>query len=205
MQRPPGARQPPRPRPRPRRRRALRRRRACGSGSSRSRCRRARIRTTWRRPPTAGSGTRLRAPAGSGSLGTATRGSAPAHHRRQPHDELLDRRCKPRRARRMPEPEQIALDRIDARLQPIIAGRDAAAPAPRGRQQRTDDQAPGLGRQRLARRPVPATARNTAARRGGVLQRHRQRPSARAAYAGQRRRADARGAAGRTRHTPAEA
>jgi hypothetical protein len=124
---------------------------------------------------------------------------APAHHRRQPHNQLLDRARVARRARRMPEPKQVALDRVRARLEPVIARRDAAAPATRTTEQRAHDQAPGLGRKRLARRPIPATTRNSATRRRGVLQRHRQRPNARAARNGQRRRADARGAAGRTR------
>ncbi len=50
-----------------------------------------------------------------------------------------------------------------------------------------------------------ATRRGTARKRRGVLQRHRQRPSTRAARNGQRQRADARGAADRTRRAPRRA
>jgi hypothetical protein len=133
------------------------------------------------------------------TLSAASRCGAPAHHRRQPHDELLDRAREPCRARSVPEPEQVALDRVDARLQPIIARREAATGASRAPQQRAHNQTTRLRRQRLARRPIPAPTRNSATRRTGVLQRHRQRPSARTAHDGQRPRPGARGAAGRTR------
>ena len=137
-------------------------------------------------------------------LGSARRDRAPAHHRRQPDDKLLDRTRKPRRARRVPEPEQVPLDRIRPGLQPIVTRRDTAAFTPRASDERTDHDAAGLGRQRRPRRPVPDTAR-VATRSGEVLQRHRQRPRARIARHGQRRRADARGAAGRTTHARAAA
>ena len=87
------------------------------------------------------------------------RDRAPAHHRRQPRHQLPDRRREPRRALRVPEPEQVALDRVRARLQPIITGRRAAARAARAAQQRGHHHAPGLGRQRLDRRPIPTTRR----------------------------------------------
>ena len=126
------------------------------------------------------------------------RDGAPAHHRRQPHDQLLDRACEPTRSSRVAESEQVALDRVGPRLQPIVTRRDTPASTPSPQKQRADDQATRLGRKRLARRPIPATTRNSATRKRGVLQRHRQRPSARVARQGQRRRADARGAADRT-------
>ena len=56
-------------------------------------------------------------------LAPIARDRAPAHHRRQPHDQLPDRRREPRRALRVPEPEQVALDRVRARLQPIVTRR----------------------------------------------------------------------------------
>jgi hypothetical protein len=126
------------------------------------------------------------------------RRSTPGHHRRQPHDELLDRRRIARGARRVPEPEEVALDRVRAGLEAVITRCGAAATTPSTPEQRTDDEAPGLGRKRLAQRPVPATTRKGATRRGGLLQLHRQCPSAGVPRDGQHRRADARGAAGRT-------
>jgi hypothetical protein len=95
--------------------------------------------------------------------------------------ELLDGRRVPRGARRVPEPEQVPLDRVRPRLEPVVARRDAAASAAGTPEQRADDQAPRLTRERLARRSVPAATRNGAARRRGVLQRHRQRPRTRVA------------------------
>ena len=109
-------------------------------------------------------------------LGSVRRDWAPAHHRRQPHDKLLNRARKPRRTRGMPQPEQVPLDRIRAGLKPIVARRDTAAFAPRASNERTNHDAAGLGRQRRPRRPVPDTAR-VATRSGEVLQRHRQRPT----------------------------
>jgi hypothetical protein len=127
------------------------------------------------------------------------RNGAPAHHGRQPQDELLDRSCEPRRPSGVSKPKQVALDRVRPRFQPIITRRDTPARAASPTEQRGHDQPSGLGWERLARRPIPAATRNSATRRSGVLQRHRQRPTARAAHDGQRQRADARGAAGRTR------
>lgn len=98
-----------------------------------------------------------------------TRHRSPAHDRCESDDELGDRRRVARRAARVPEPEQVALHRVHPRLQPIVAGRDAAARGARPTEQRANDRAARFGRQRLDRRPVP-----TAARRGSV-QRHRQR------------------------------
>jgi hypothetical protein len=122
---------------------------------------------------------------------------SPAHDRREPDDELLDRRRKARRARRVPEPEGVALHRVHARLQAIVPRRRATARPTRPTQQRRDDQAPGLRRQRLARRPIPTTRRTTAMRRECAFQRHRQRPRAPSKRSRRRARADARGAAGR--------
>ena len=78
------------------------------------------------------------------------RDRTPADHRRQPHDQLRDRRRVARRPRRVPEPEQVALDRVRARLQPIVARRRAPARSPRPGQQ--------------TRRPPAARARPAAAR-----------------------------------------
>ena len=130
------------------------------------------------------------------------RGSlAPAHHRRDPDDELLDRARVPRRACGVPEPEQVSLDRVRPGLQAIVTRRDAPPLAARASDERTNHQAAGLGRQRRPSRPIPDAAR-IAMRSGGVLQRHRQRPRRTdRAQLGQRRRADARGAAGRTMST----
>ena len=102
------------------------------------------------------------------SLEPVTRDRSPADHRRQPDDELRDRRRVSRRPGRVAEPEQVALDPVGAGLQPIVAGRRAAARNARSGEQRADDQAAGLGRQRLASRAVPATF-------GSRVQRHRQR------------------------------
>ena len=77
--------------------------------------------------------------------------------------------------RRVPEPEQVPLDRIRPGLQPIVTRRDTAAFTPRASDERTDHDAAGLKRQRRPRRPIPVTAR-VATRSGEVLQRHRQRP-----------------------------
>ena len=121
---------------------------------------------------------------------------APAHHRRQPRHQLPDRRREPRRALRVPEPEQVALDRVRARLQPIVTRRRAPARSPRATQQRVDHQPPGLGRQRLDRRPIPTTRRPSSSTSGCAIQRHRQRPKAPRQRSATRRRADARGTAG---------
>jgi hypothetical protein len=98
------------------------------------------------------------------ALGEPLRGSTPGHHWRQPHDELLDRRRVARGASRVSQPEQVPLDGVRTRLEAVIARRDAAAAASSTPEQRTDDQAPGLGRKRLARGPIPAATRNGAAR-----------------------------------------
>ena len=116
----------------------------------------------------------------------------PADHRRQPHDQLRDRRRVTRRARRVAQPEQVALDRVRARLKPVIPGRRAAARRSRAGQQRDDHQPPGLGRQRFDRRPVPPARRGI----GCALQRHRQRPRASRQHEALRSRTDARGTAG---------
>ena len=108
------------------------------------------------------------------ALGAVSWDGTPRHHRRQPHDELLDRRRIASRARSVTEPELIPLDRVEPRLQPIIAHRRAAARAASTRNQRVHHDATGLVRQRPARGPVPAAARNCATK-GEVLQRHRQR------------------------------
>ena len=121
----------------------------------------------------------------------AARHLAPAHHRRQPDDELLDRRREARRARRVPEPVRVALHGVHPRLEAIVARRRAAAGAPRATEQRAHDQATRLGRQRLASRPIPATAT-----RRSAVQRHRQRPKTPSKRAPRSSRADARGAAG---------
>ncbi len=123
---------------------------------------------------------------------------APAHHRRQPDDQLLDRAREPPRARCVPEPEQIPLQRIHPRLQTIVTRRRAPPRTPCPSQQRVDDQAARLGRQRLDRGPVPRPAPTSAIRRGYAIQRHRQRPTAPRQQTAPRPRADARGAAGET-------
>jgi hypothetical protein len=125
----------------------------------------------------------------------ATAGNrAPAHHPRQPRHQLLQRTREPARPRRMPQPEQVALDRVHPRLQPIITRRPTATPPPRPAQQRAHDQPARLRRDRRARRPISTTTRPT---RRGALQRHRQRPKTPTARHTRRPRADARGAAER--------
>jgi hypothetical protein len=122
--------------------------------------------------------------------------AAPAHHRCQPHDELLDRAREPPRPRRVPEPEQVALDRVRPRLDPIITRRDAPAGAPGAAQQRAHHQPAGLRWQRRVRRPIPTARRPAAVMRGCAFQRHRERPTTPHACETQHLRADARGAAG---------
>ena len=129
------------------------------------------------------------------TLGTIARDVTPAHHRRQPRHQLPDRRRKPRRALRMPEPEHVALDRIHARFVPIVAGCRASARSPRTTQQRADHQTPGLRRQRLDRRPIPTTRRPSGSTSGCAIQRHRQRPKAPRQRSATGRRTDARGTA----------
>jgi len=131
-------------------------------------------------------------------LHPVARHPAPAHHRRQPRHQLPDRRRKPRRALRVPEPEQVALDRVRARLQPIITRRLTPARTTSPPEQRAHGQAARLGRQRLKRRPIPTTAsrRASTTRCGCAIQRHRQRPQAPRQQAALRSRADARGTAG---------
>ena len=124
---------------------------------------------------------------------------APAHHRRQTRHQLPDRRRVPRRALRVPEAEQVPLDRVRARFQPIVTRRLAAARSSCPAEQGIDDQAPGLGRQRLRRRAIPTTPRPTSGKKGGALQRHRQRPKAPRQHEAPRARADARGTAGKQR------
>ena len=98
---------------------------------------------------------------------------------------------------RVTEPEQVALDRVRARLQPIITRRRAPPRAARATQQRAHHHAPGLRRQRRARRPIPTTTRRLASGKRCAFQRHRQRPATPGARTTrQRSRADARGAAG---------
>ena len=86
-------------------------------------------------------------------LRALARDLAPAHHRRQPHDQLLDRRRVPRRARRMPEPEQVPLDRVGARLQPVVARRDTPA-RPRAPATATRTRPRARARQAAARAPA---------------------------------------------------
>lgn len=124
---------------------------------------------------------------------TLARDRAPADHRRQPHDQLPDRRRVPSRLGRVPEPEQVSLDRVRPRLEPIVTGRRAPALAASAPQQRHDDEPARLSRQRLDRRAIPATR---ARRRRRKLQRHRQRPKAPRQQEALRARADARGTAG---------
>ena len=69
------------------------------------------------------------------------------------------RRRVPRRALRVPKPEQIALDRVRARLQPIVTWRRAPAHAARSAEQRDTTSRPGSAWQRLDRRPIPTTRR----------------------------------------------
>jgi hypothetical protein len=126
------------------------------------------------------------------TLSRAARHRTPPDHRRQPRDELPNRRRVPRRAGRMTEPEQVPLDRVRPRLQTIVTRRSAAAREASTREQGGDDQTPGLVRQRLARRPIP-TARRSSTR--SAVQRHRQRPKAPRQQAALRTRADARGTA----------
>ena len=91
-------------------------------------------------------------------LGALTRNRPPAHHRRQPRDQLLDRTREPARPRRVTQAEQVALDRIGARLEPIVTRRRAPACPPRAAQQRGDDQPAWLGRDRPTPRAIPATS-----------------------------------------------
>jgi len=101
-----------------------------------------------------------------------------------------------RGALRVPEPKQVALERRHARLQAIITRRPAPARRTRPRQQRAHHQAPRLGRQRLARRPIPTTRRPTSPTTcGWAIQRHRQRPKTPRQQTALRPRADARGTA----------
>lgn len=87
------------------------------------------------------------------------RDCAPADHWRQPHDELTDRRRVPSRAGGVPQPEQVTLDRVRARLEAIVPRGRAAAFPPGTAEQRHDDEPPGLRWQRLGCWPVPATRR----------------------------------------------
>ena len=122
---------------------------------------------------------------------------APADHRRQPRHQLRDRRRVARRTLRVTEPEQVALDRVRARLQPIITRRLAPARTTSAAEQRAHDEPPRLRRQRLDRRPIPTTRRPSSTRNcRSVVQRHRQRPKTpRQQQAALRPRADARGTA----------
>jgi hypothetical protein len=121
---------------------------------------------------------------------------APAHHRRQPDHQLLHRRREPPGPRRVTEPEQIALDRVDPRLDPIVTRRDTTPRATSAAQQRAHHQPARLGWQRRAGRPIPTSTRRPVAVKRCAFQRHRQRPKAPSAQRTQRARADARGAAG---------
>jgi hypothetical protein len=96
----------------------------------------------------------------------------------------------------MPQPEQVPLDRVGARLKPVIAGRRAAALAARPNEQSVDDQAAGLSGQRRARRPIPTTRRRSSPNSGCAIQPHRQRPKTPRQRAARSTRADARGTAG---------
>ena len=125
-------------------------------------------------------------------LDRIARDRTPADHRRQPCDELRDRGRVAGGTRRMTEPEQVALDRVGARLQAVIARRAAPARSPRPGQQRDDHVPPGLRRQRLDRRPIPTTRRDN----GCAVQRHRQRPRTSRQQEALRSRTDARGTAG---------
>ena len=137
-------------------------------------------------------------------LGTIARDRTPAHHRRQPRHQLPDRGREPRRALRVTEPEQVALDRVRARLQPIIPRRLAPPLATGPAEQRAHHDPARLGRQRLDRRPIPATRRPSRGACGSAIQRHRQRPKAPRQQASLRRRADARGTAGEVPTSRAE-
>jgi len=130
---------------------------------------------------------------------TATaRHRAPAHHRRQPDHQLLHRRREPPRPRRVTEPKQVALDRVDPRFDPIVT-RCGTTPRTTGAaQQRAHHQPTRLSRQRRARRPIPTTTRRPVTTMRCAFQRHRQRPKSPGARRTQRSRADARGAAGPT-------
>jgi hypothetical protein len=122
---------------------------------------------------------------------------APAHHRRQPHDKLLDGRREPTRVRGVTEPEQVALDRVRTRLQAIVTRRRASPRPARASQERVHHQAARLGGQWRARRSIPTTTWRLAAVKRCAFQRHRQRPRPPGARTSrQRSRADARGAAG---------
>ena len=130
-------------------------------------------------------------------LGAIARDRTPADHRRQPRHQLRDRRREARRALRVPEPEQVALDRVRARLQPIITRRRAAARSRRARPSSAHDHQPArLSRQRLDRRPIPTTRRPSSTRRkvrsSGTANARRRHGSTTAL----RTRADARGTAG---------
>ena len=85
----------------------------------------------------------------------APRHRPPPHHRRQPDDELRDRRRVPRRPPGVTQTEQVALDRVRARLEPVVARGRAAAGTTGPAEQRAHDEAARFGRQRLDRRPVP--------------------------------------------------
>jgi hypothetical protein len=98
------------------------------------------------------------------ALRSAAGWGTPSHHRRQPHDELLDRRRVARRPCGVTETEEVAFERVGARLEPVIAWRAAPSHAARAPEQRADDESTGLGWKRLARRPVPAATPNGAAR-----------------------------------------
>jgi hypothetical protein len=113
-----------------------------------------------------------------GSPDAIARNRTPADHRCQPHDQLADRRRIPRRTGCVPEPEQVPLDRVRARLQPIVPGRRAPALASRSPKQRDDDQRSRLSRQRLTRRAKPTTTRSPSRGCGSTLQGHGQRPQA---------------------------
>ncbi len=108
------------------------------------------------------------------------RNPAPAHHRRQPHDELLDRRRVPPRTGGVPEPEQVALDRVHARLEPIVTRRRAApAPVARGPADAHTTKRPGSGGRgaragRYQRRP-DAPRRGSDARSSGTANARQQR------------------------------
>ncbi len=86
----------------------------------------------------------------------------PAHDRREPDDELRDRRRVPRRAARVPEPEQVALHRVHLRLEPVVARCRAARRGTGATEQRAHDQATRFGRQRLDPAAPPAPAARAA-------------------------------------------
>src|SRR4051812_34558177 len=64
------------------------------------------------------------------TLAGIDRNRAPAHHRRQTNDELLNGARVPPGTRGMPEPEQVALHRVHPRLQPIVTRRRTPARPP---------------------------------------------------------------------------